>query len=314
MNQAPLGKSILRTLAYFDIFSFPLTAEEIFNFLWRPPALGKDDFINGLEILVNQGSVGKKDDYYFLSRREMIVAERLDREKICAKKIKKAERAARILSIVPFLNAIFLCNSVAAGTATEKSDIDFFIVAAPGRLWLVRALANFLLRLTGMRTYGTKLANRVCLSFFTDEKSINFSDLRFVEEDIYFAYWIHQLVPLFDPYGIGRDLINANQWTVRYLPYIRNVKRKSPIIKLGNGKRTWRRIWEKFWFGWYGDLLENQAEGLGRQKMKFSIKEKAKLGDKRIVLGKNIIKLHEGDRRQEIRDEWVGKTQELAAF
>lgn len=307
MHQDALEKSILRTLVYFDIFSLPLKAEELFNFLWRPPALSKDEFLLGLEILVSHGKIGKLNDYYFLPGKELIVGGHLLKKEICAKKMKVARRAARLLSFIPFLNAIFLCNSVAIGTATEKSDIDFLIVVTPGRVWLVRALVNFLLRITGMRTYGSKLANRVCLSFFVDEKSLDFSDLRSTEEDVHFAYWLHQTIPLFDPYYLYRDFINHNQWTVRYLSYVRNNKAAAPLVALGNGKRIWRRLWEKFWTGWYGDILERQAEGLGRQRMKLSLKEKAEKGDKGVVLSKKVIKLHEDDRRLAIKEEWVKK-------
>lgn len=305
MNTDALKKTILRTLVYFDIFSLPLKGEELFNFLWRPPALNKNEFFSGLEILVGQGKVGRQDGYYFLPNKESIVSDHLIKKEICAKKMKRAKRAARLLSFVPFLNAIFLCNSVAAGTATEKSDIDFLIVVTPGRLWLVRAIVNFLLRLTGKRTYGKKLANRICLSFFVDEKSLDFSNLRSTEEDIHFAYWTHQTVPLFDPYYLWREFIKANQWTVRYLPHVRDNKWTPPLVMLGNGKRIWRRTWEKFWTGWYGDLLERQADGLGRQGMKLSLKGKAELNDKGVVLSKKVIKLHEDDKRLAVREEWV---------
>ncbi len=311
MNIDALEKSILRTLVYFDIFSLPLKEEEFYNLLWRPPALSKNDFFAGLKVLIKDGVVGKRGDFYFLPGKESVIDDHLIRKEICLKKMRVARRAARLLSFVPFLNAIFLCNSVAAGTATEKSDIDFLIIVTPGRLWLVRVLVNFVLRITGMRTYGLKLANRVCLSFFVDEKSLDFSDLRSTEEDIHFAYWLHQTVPLFDPYYLWRKFINLNQWTVRYLPYVRNNKAILPIVLLSNGKRIWRRMWERIWTGWYGDLLERQAESLGRQKMKLSLKEKAEAEGKDVVLSKRVIKLHEDDRRLAVREEWLKKHKEF---
>ena len=306
MNIAALEKSILKTLVYFDIFSLPLKAEELFNFLWRPPALGKDIFFSSLKILVEQGKIREQGGYYFLPERDSIVSNHLVNRAICAEKMKIAKRAARLLSFIPFLNAIFLCNSVAAGTATEKSDIDFLIIVTPGRLWLVRALANFLLRVVGMRTYGTRLADRVCLSFFVDKGSLNFSDLRSTEEDIHFAFWLHQTIPLFDPFYLWREFIKANQWTTRYLPYVRNRNNDdvSSSVSFSNGKRIWRRTWERFWAGWYGDLLERQAEGLGRQRIKLSLKEKVELGDKNVVLSKKVIKLHENDSRLIVKEEW----------
>jgi len=311
MNQNALEKSVLKTLSYFDIFSFPLNADELFYFLWCPPALSKEDFLMGLNLMVEQKRISASDGYYFLLGREKIIEIRLEREKISERKIKKAIRAARLLSIIPFLNAIFLCNSVASGTATEKSDIDFLIVTTPGRIWVVRALANFLLRITGMRTYGKHLANRICLSFFVTEKKLDFASLRALDEDIHFAYWLHQTIPLFDPYYLWRDFIKANQWTMRYLPYIKNYKKEITPIKFSLFARSWRKIWEKFWQGWYGDLIERQAEGLERQKMKLSLKDKAELESTDVVLNDNIIKLHEEDKRKLYYDEWKKKIDEL---
>jgi len=310
MNLAPLEQSILRTLAYFDLFSFPLSAEELYCFLWRPPALAKDDFLNQLNFLVEQKKIGNQDGFYFLLGTEANVAERIRREKISEKKMKKARRAARLLSLVPFLNAVFLCNSVAAGTANEKSDIDFLVITYPGRLWIVRSLSNFLLRITGMRTYGNSLANRVCLSFFVTEKKMDLANLRATEEDIHFAYWLHQTIPLFDPYYLWRDFIKANQWTARYLPYVKNYKKEVALVKLSKGANIWRRIWERFWQGWYGDLIEKQAEALGRQKMKLSVKEKAEKGDNSVVLNNGVIKLHEDDSRLRVKAEWEEKMKE----
>lgn len=314
MNQTALEKSILRTLAYFDIFSVPMQFNELYRFLWRPPAISQDDFLVGLKLLVDEGKIAKRDDFYFLPEREQIVDEVLIKKEICAKKIKIARRAARVLSWIPFLNAVFLCNSVASGIATKKSDIDFLIVTAPGRLWLARTLANFWLRLLRLRTFGNKKADRVCLSFFVDEKNLDFSSLRVVEEDIHFAYWLHQTVPVFDPYFLWRDFINKNQWTVRYMPHRNNDSKIEPMIVWGKFAKWWRGIWEKFWQGWYGDLLEQQAEGLGRQKLKLQVKEKALLGDNGVVLSKRVVKLHENDKRMEIRNQWLEKVQKLSVF
>lgn len=310
MNQTALEKSILRTLVYFDIFSVPLCSDELYRFLWRPPAISQDDFLVNLKMLVDGGRIGKRDGFYFLPGRQQVVDEVLIRKEICAKKMKIVKRAARVLSWVPFLNAVFLCNSVASGIATEKSDIDFLIVSAPGRLWLVRTLSNFLLRLLCLRTFGDKKSDRVCLSFFVDEKNLDLSSLRAVDEDIHFACWLHQTIPVFDPYFLWRNFINKNQWTVRYMPYRNNDSKIEPMIVWGKFAKWWRGIWEKFWQGWYGDLLEQQAEGLGRQKLKLSIKEKALLGDNGIVLNRGVVKLHEDDARIKIKNQWLEKTRQ----
>ena len=48
-----LEQAILRTLIYFDLASFPLTKEELFAFLWQPPAIGYEEFLEKMvEVLL----------------------------------------------------------------------------------------------------------------------------------------------------------------------------------------------------------------------------------------------------------------------
>ena len=63
------------------------------------------------------------------------------------------------------------------------------------------------------------------------------------------------------------------------------------------------------WQSAYGDLLEKQAHDWQMMKLKFSIKEKAGSNDKSVVLDKGVIKLHENDRREFYRKEWLEKLQ-----
>jgi len=59
-------------------------------------------------------------------------------EEIEKKLIKKAKRWAKYCGKMPGVKAIFLSGSIACGRATEKSDIDFFIIAQHGRIWTAR--------------------------------------------------------------------------------------------------------------------------------------------------------------------------------
>ncbi len=288
----------------------------------------------------------EKFGYHFLPGRETIVENRRRRLLISEMKMSIARRAAKKLRAVPFLRAVFVCNSVGMGQAEAESDIDFFIVAAPQRIWIVRFFCNLILRLWGLRTYGEKIKNRICLSFFVDEHHLGLSDMRVAEDDIHLAYWLHQMAPIYDPHNLYAKFLRANDWTDKFLPNVipageriqaSVIPAKAGICDIamadsrfrGNDNcsqevlyihpipatrlaRLWKTIWQTMWRGAYGDLLENQAKQIQMLKMKFSIKEKARSGDKGVVLGEGVIKLHENDRRAEYRKKWIERIQTAA--
>jgi hypothetical protein len=88
---------------------------------------------------------------------------------IQTKYFRRAKVIAFLLSLVPFVRMVALDGSLAAGKATEKSDIDFFVVAKSGRIWSARILVTALVQLTGYRRYGQKIAGRICLNRYHSE-------------------------------------------------------------------------------------------------------------------------------------------------
>ena len=89
MNQ--LENSILKTLAFFDIFGFPLTEMEIYKWLntdgtlmtrgWHTddPRMAHGCSLNNIRETLGQMSdkIQTKNGFYFLSGRESIIEERL---------------------------------------------------------------------------------------------------------------------------------------------------------------------------------------------------------------------------------------------
>jgi len=311
MQPINLKKAILRTLAYFDVQSYPLTATEIEFFLYK---LSWTDFENLLVVLgemIIEGSLGEKYGYYYLPNREILVENRQRNLVVSELKLKKARRAIKFIKAVPFLRAIFVCNTVAAGTASQISDIDFFVIAAADRVWLVRFFTNLILRLFGLRTYGQKTRDKICLSFFVDENNLNLGKLRALDHDIHFIYWIASLIPIYDTHNYWKRFFSANYWIKDFLPNFQPNFALSNILTPGKIGKIWQKAWETMWTGDYGKLLEKQSRDLQMFKMKINLKERANKSDNSIVINDGIIKLHEHDSRCDCASLWQNKINEL---
>jgi len=298
----PLHASILKTLAYFDLFSYSLTKEELYGFLWQEK-ISYPDFLDAL----NSSASGweEKDGYYFLAGRSALVENRRRRLVVSEIKLKIARRAAKKIKVVPFLRAIFVCNSVGAGLAGKESDIDFFIVTTPGRLWLVRFLTNLILKIFRLRTYGERRQDKICLSFFVDENSLDLAPLKAVAEDVHFAFWLYQMTPIYDPRNYYGKFLAANRWVNEFLPNIKKETFSPMAFSLPDaGSGFLKKIWEKILSGWLGDFKERALKSFQLIWLKPSLKEAAKRGDSGVVLVDNVFKSHDNDNRKEIWERW----------
>ncbi|OGH87574.1 MAG: hypothetical protein A3J93_03555 [Candidatus Magasanikbacteria bacterium RIFOXYC2_FULL_42_28] len=324
-----LQQAIIRTLTYFDIVKKSLTRAELFSFLWQPPFVGREEFNKYLEentvVILSEAkdplrsnvrdssatpqndkkSWQAKDGLYFLPGHDEFVEKRAAGREHSDRLLKIAVRAVKKIRSIPFVRAIFVCNSVGSGTASDNSDVDLFIITAPKRVWLVRFFTNITMLLFGLRRHGDKVAGKVCLSFLVDEKKLNMAPWRVCDDDIYLAYWLFQLIPLYDPNNLYDKLIAANGWVKKYLPNVKKNSTDTFALTDSVWGLKWKNLWEKFWTGAYGDLIENQARGTQQAKMKFSSHGKVRPHDKSVIVGEGVIKLHEGDTREELHRQWL---------
>lgn len=304
-----LRQSIFNTLAYFDLSDYPLTKEELFSFLWQPPAISYPDFLNDIAGL----NLDSKFGFYFLPGREKIVEERRRKLLISEQKLKIAGRAIKIIKAIPFLRAVFVCNTAGSGQANEDSDIDFFIVTEKNRIWITRFFVTLLLELFHLRRVGKRIKNKICLSFYVTTENLDLAKWRVADDDIHFAYWLNQMLPVFDPDNYYLKFLEANSWTKTYLPNLDANQAASylsriPESTLGKG---WKKAWEKMWEGSYGDMVNNQAKQIQLSKMKFSGKPIDRGEDKGVVINDGVLKFHEKDTRVAYRQEWQKKVEGL---
>ncbi len=309
---SPLEQSIFKTLHYFALREMPLTPEEVFYYLWQPP---KDTTLgvveDSLERLAAAGQLSHKNGFYFLNGREADFDRRRRAVVPSDQKLKRARSAARWIAAVPFIRAILVGNSVAAGTASDDSDIDFVIIAEGGRIWIVRFFTNLILRLLGRRRFGDKVKNRICLSFFVDTKHLNLAPWRVASDDPHAAYWLHQLTSLYDPFGYHERFVDMNTWTKQYIPNCQTeLEIATPPLKNTSFGRRWKEMWEKMWQGSYGDMIENQMRGV-QEALNWPLLKSGDTKPEGVLIAPGFLRLYGSDLPRQLWNEWKAATQTI---
>lgn len=308
-----LVQSILQTLAYFDVFSYPLTSEELYRLLWKAPrGLSYADFFAAMHEYSGDAFC-QTNGFWHLPGRGYIVADRQRRIVTIEEKMNIAQHGIRKLSRIPFVRAVFVCNTVASGNPREESDIDVFIITRPKHIWLVRFFATVILKLFRLRTAKDHMNNRICLSFYMSDNRLNMKDLRLDDEDIYLVYWLGFLIPVYDPDDLLTSIQRANEWVQDYAPHV-----FEPYIVIDewrvsahHKKHSIKQFFEKIWSTPIGDMLEQTAKQIQMPKIERHYGTVSHADDTRVIIEDDILKFHENDRRKEYRERWMDKCKEI---
>lgn len=302
-----VNQSVIQTLAYFDIFEHPLTREELYRSLWKDESgVSSADFVNTIDKLAHQKVVGQKWGYYFLPQREAIVETRRRRTLIVERKMKIAQRAIKKMRWIPFIRAVFVCNTLGIQIAREESDVDIFIVTEKGRIWFVRFCALVLFALLGMRAGYGRTRDKICLSFFATRDALDMSVLQLGEPDIYLVYWLSSLVPVYDPCHLYDEVQKANQWAREYIALAASYE----LLRRWRVDDTFfstcmRRLCELIFGGSFGDVVQKLLKRIQLKRIDNNFGDLIAASDSRVVVNDHILKFHDNDRREQYRKEWM---------
>ncbi|MCX6781438.1 MAG: hypothetical protein NT003_05005 [Candidatus Magasanikbacteria bacterium] len=198
------------------------------------------------------------------------------------RKMWRTRKVTKLISLLPFVRAVAICNSLGFQMVHEDSDIDLFIVAAPGRVWSARWWVTGVLALLRLRP-GEARRDPICVSFFIDESVEDLSELM-IERDVYFHYWLRALMPVFESHILFERGAQA-------APEFR-IEQGENLKKLQKIFESCAKIFSESW-------VKTQQLTL----MPNSLRIRAAAEDTDVVLSDTIIKLHNNDRRAELRDK-----------
>lgn len=268
-------KAILSTLCYADVFDYALSQAELWKYyIGKPTTLEK--FRSALVDLLRQKLIFENKGFCVLKKRTSLVSLRGQRVKVAREKMKRAKRAALLLSFIPSVLLVGVSGALAMDNAPADDDIDLFIITAPNALWTTRFLATILLDLVRLRRRpgATYVKNMICLNMFVDASYLT---LPKNERDLYSAHEVVQLQPIINKHQVHEQFLIANGWVRQYLPH---------AVKRLHSSHRLPRLWLV--------RLLARSEGVSRW---FQLKYMSARRTREVVRG-TYLRFHPRDARQ----------------
>jgi predicted nucleotidyltransferase len=293
-----INKNILATLAYFDMFNYPLTRAEIFLFLNQK--YRQQEFELALRYMVASQSVYNFDNCYSLKNDAFLVSRRKEGNRKAAELLKTAHRVSNLLIKFPFVRGIAISGSLSKNYADDDSDIDMFIITAKNRLWIARTIMHGFKKLT----FLFNKQHYFCMNYYVDEQQ-----MQITEKNIYTATEVVTLMPLQGD-TIFDEFFAANSWTLDYLPnnYLR-VSTAKPL------NINWlKRAFEAIFNNGLGNKLDNILMGITGSRWNKKTIEK-RLNMHGVVLSmiaeKHCAKPHPVEFQKKLINRYDGKVSRL---
>ncbi len=242
-----LGKSIIKTLAYYDIFDYPLKAEEIYYNLGTN-SVSLTEIENEVEQLCKIGITFNKNNFYLLRNNENFISRRLEGNRLAKKKLISAYRMTKLISKFPYVRAVLLSGSISKGYMEKDSDVDYFIITHPNRLWVTR-----LLLMLFKKVFLLNSRKVFCINYFVDTETLEIE-----EKNIFTATELATLIPIY-----GKDLYDElyknNIWIKKFYP---NFPKRDNEILVNKNNLFIQNLIEKTLNNSLGDKLDDFAMNL----------------------------------------------------
>ncbi|MBC7777658.1 MAG: nucleotidyltransferase domain-containing protein [Phycisphaerae bacterium] len=242
--ECPTKSAVIQALAYFEVFSYPLTPEEIFAFCAEPRST-REEVFDRLQSLVEQGSAFQFGGFFQLKKEASWGGNRRDCNCRADKFLPIARRVARFIGCFPFVRGVFVSGSLSKHCMRPDSDIDFFVVTAPGRLWLARTLLVLFKKIFLLNSH-----KYFCVNYFVDTEHLEIE-----EKNRFTATESVTLLPMWGR-EIYLDFCRANVWAWQRYPHFA----QRPTVGIPAYSRGFfKKLLEKMLTGKLGDWLDRKA-------------------------------------------------------
>ncbi len=211
----------------------------------------------------------------------------------------RAEKYAQILSWIPGVRMISVVNSLSMNATDQDSDIDFFLIVQPGNIWFVRFFATLILWVCWVWRHGEDIAGNICLSFFITTEAMNLEHIA-IKDDIYLAFWIEYMIPLYNQGQTYETFLEANTWRFTAIGEPSTWGVKIHTSHSSKFMKIWGNIIQMF-----TRFCNTLIRSILKQRTLRTYREK--WSPQGVVISDSMLKFHDHDRRAIIRDEIMKK-------
>lgn len=285
-------KSILKTVAHFDVLDYPLTLLEIQKYSSDP--LPVSQIIIELDSPNLSRLISRSQGLYFIAGRECIVSSRLARYHLALLKLKKARFYARLLSAFPWVRAVAIYSSLALKNSKRDGDIDLFFITARNCAWSARLFINVFLKLFRLRPTPNTSRDKLCASYLVDEDNLDLSVANY-DCDYFYTYGCAGFNFLSGSQNMIDSFWQANIWINRALPNWQP-QIDSKTCRSNNEINNWQKLLELVFKPLSESAIKKWQLKIMPQKYHLNC------DSKKVRLENGIIKLHDNDKRRKFNE------------
>lgn len=220
-------RATLRVLAYFDVFRHPLTVHELARFTGQD----EHDTRDALTELLLAGIVRHHLGYWSMGDARAAAMARIADEERAQRRMPKALRMSALIARFPFVRAVFISGSMSKGRLDADGDIDFFIITAPGRLWVARTLLVLF-----KKVFLLNSRRDFCVNYFIDTEHLTIEDQN--------RFTATEVVTLIPTYGNGTTeaFFSRNAWAFKHYPHTLPPRSREVLLGHPRSKRLVERL------------------------------------------------------------------------
>lgn len=239
------------------------------------------------------------DKEYFSINKDLKknIIHKIVKEKKLSKDVKKYEQIINKYSFlynkIPFVEHIYVANSITFKSIHENSDIDLFIITKNNRIFLAKFFVWLFFKIFWM--YWNHEKNKFCTWFYITSQNKDLYPITITWVDLYLAYWIAHLQNIYsEDKNKKDDIFKENLWVKHIIPNYKQKEKQILNIKKTYWSSIFKKILEKlFWF----DFLNTFLWIIWKKRMEKWKKKLWKDGEN-IIISNNILKFHAPDIRK----------------
>lgn len=242
--------SIVNTVLYYDVFNYPLKAQEVFQFL-RTNHTTPLHIEEELKFLADKGLLFQFGEFFSAQNNETLIPRRLKGNREAEIYLAIARKKAKLIACFPFVRAVLASGSLSKGYMDENSDLDFFIITHPGRLWIARTLLVLYKRifLFGSHKY-------FCVNYFIDS-----DHLELEEKNLFTATELATVIPL-QGMDMYQKLLQQNDWLLGFFPNFKSRSTENISLRSAGFKKVIEKVLDVF----QSDALEKYFMSLTQKR------------------------------------------------